>query len=224
MCLRDPVVGALVNEDEEEVVSSNVLNPAPPFDPELAALLKERGMPAKMDIDQLIRSRTMPRVPSIDEVVATRDLSREDRVVPGLDGDPTIVVTTFKGRRVVGGKARGEALVCKAPLSLRIGIDATTGRVTEAGHPLEGKRLAHKVLVFASAQTSTGSSQICAAIANGVGPCAIVATAGRVGDFPAQIPVLDAVEPDPVTGIMSGDLLDVDADAGRITVVSRYTE
>jgi acetyl esterase/lipase len=75
-----------------------VQNPAPPFDPELAALLKERGLPAKMNIDQLIRSRTMPRVPSIDEVVATRDLSREDRVVPGLDGDPTIVVTMFKRR------------------------------------------------------------------------------------------------------------------------------
>jgi predicted aconitase with swiveling domain len=45
-----------------------------------------------------------------------------------------IVVTTFKGRRVVGGRARGEALVCKAPLSLRTGIDVKTGRVTEAGH------------------------------------------------------------------------------------------
>jgi acetyl esterase/lipase len=51
-----------------------------------------------MDIDQLIRNRAMPQVPPIDEVIAVRDLSREDRTVPGLDGDPMIMVTVFKRR------------------------------------------------------------------------------------------------------------------------------
>lgn len=79
-------------------MTSTAHNPAPPIDPELDALLKERGVPPRMDIDQLIRSRAIAPVPDIDEVVARRELTREDHTIPGLDGDPTVVVSVFKRR------------------------------------------------------------------------------------------------------------------------------
>lgn len=134
------------------------------------------------------------------------------------------VVTLFKGRKVVGGKARGEALVSKAPICFLGGIDVKTGRVTEVGHPLEGKNIAGKVLVFPTGKGSTGGSYlIFEAAENGVGPCAMINRAieqvTAIGCIIAEIPVLDRVDPDPIEGIKDGDLVEVDADSGLITIV-----
>ena len=139
------------------------------------------------------------------------------------------MVVVFTGRKIVGGKASGEALVSNVPLCFLDSIDVKTGQVTEFGHPLEGKNIAGKVLVFPTGKGSTGGSHlILEAVENGVGPCAMVNRAleqvTAIGCIIAGIPALDAVEPDPIDGIKNGDLVDVDADAGRITVLSNYTE
>lgn len=139
------------------------------------------------------------------------------------------MVASFKGRKVFGGKAQGEALVVDDLISLRSGIDVKTGRVIQIGHPLQGKTLANRVLVFASDHPLAGEvvSLALEAIENAVGPCAIVSRADQIaarGGVAWQIPVLAGVKPDPIAGITTGDLLEVDADAGRITILNRYTE
>jgi predicted aconitase with swiveling domain len=138
----------------------------------------------------------------------------------------TIMAGVFKGRKVVGGKARGEALVSKEPICFLGGIDVKTGRVTEVGHPLEGKNIAGKVLVFPTGKGSTGGSYlIFESVENGVGPCAMVNRAVEqvtaIGCIIAEIPMMDRVEPDPIDFIKDGDLLEVDADAGTITTIAK---
>jgi predicted aconitase with swiveling domain len=134
------------------------------------------------------------------------------------------MVDILKGRKVVGGKAKGEALVSKEPICFLGGIDVKTGRVTEVGHPLEGKNIAGKVLVFPTGKGSTGGSYlIFESVENGVGPCAMVNRAVEqvtaIGCIIAEIPMMDQVNPDPIELIQDGDLLEVDADAGTIKIV-----
>lgn len=136
------------------------------------------------------------------------------------------MVDAFKGRKVVGGKATGEALVSSEPICFLGGIDVKTGRVTEVGHPLEGKNIAGKVLVFPTGKGSTGGSYlIYEAAENGVGPCAMINRAVEqvtaIGCIIAEIPMMDRVDPDPIENIRDGDVVKVDADAGTIELVRR---
>lgn len=132
----------------------------------------------------------------------------------------------LRGRKVVGGKARGEALVSSEPICFLGGIDVKTGRVTEVGHPLEGANIAGKVLVFPTGKGSTGGSYlIFESVENGVGPCAMLNRAVEqvtaVGCIIADIPMMDRIEPDPIAHIHNGDLLEVDADKGVITILNK---
>jgi len=136
------------------------------------------------------------------------------------------MMNVFKGRKVVGGTARGEALVTKEPICFLGGIDVKTGKVTEVGHPLEGKNIAGKVLVFPTGKGSTGGSYlIFEASENGVGPCAMinrnVEQVTVIGCIIAEIPMIDKIEPDPIEFIKDGDLLEVNADEGIITILAR---
>jgi predicted aconitase with swiveling domain len=135
------------------------------------------------------------------------------------------MVNVFKGRKVVGGKAKGEALVSKEPICFLGGIDVKTGRVTEVGHPLEGKNIAGKVLIFPTGKGSTGGSYlIFEAAENGVGPCAMINRSVEqvtvIGCIIAEIPMIDNVDPDPIKLIKDGDIIEVNADEGIITVLS----
>ncbi len=75
--------------------------PAPPFDAELAPALAE--MNATASLDDLIAARAMPQVPAIEDLLVARNLVREDRTIPGLEGDPDITVSIFKKRTHVPG-------------------------------------------------------------------------------------------------------------------------
>jgi len=80
-------------------------NPAPPFDAELAPVLAEitSVIPSTISLDDLIAMRAMPQMPSINDLLAARDFVREDRTVPGLTGDPDIMVSILKKRTHVPG-------------------------------------------------------------------------------------------------------------------------
>lgn len=129
------------------------------------------------------------------------------------------------GRKVVGGKAKGAALVSSEPICFLGGIDVKTGKVTEVGHPLYGQCIAGKVLIFPTGKGSTGGSYlIYEAASNGVGPCAMINRAVEqvtvIGCIISDIPMLDRFDSDPVTTIKSGDVVEVDADGGLIKIVS----
>ncbi len=130
----------------------------------------------------------------------------------------------IKGRKVIGGKAKGEALVTSEPICFLGGIDVKTGQVTEVGHPLYGKSIAGKVLVFPTGKGSTGGSYlIYEAASNGVGPAAMINNSVEqvtaIGCIIAEIPLVDQAEPDPIKVIKDGDCVEVDADAGIITIL-----
>lgn len=126
----------------------------------------------------------------------------------------------MKGRMISPGKARGEALVSRAPMGFYGGIDSKTGVVIEKGHELEGKCVKGKVLVFPQGKGSTvGSYVIYGLKKNGVAPAAIVnketETIVATGVILAGIPCVDKID---IDKIESGDKLVVDADNGTVDI------
>lgn len=129
----------------------------------------------------------------------------------------------LKGKKVVGGKACGEALVSSEPICFLGGVDPETGKVTEKNHPLEGKCLKEKVLVFPIGKGSTGGSYLIYATAkNNKGPKAVinvkVDSVTAIGCILAEIPMVAELKPDPITSIKSGDWVEVDALQGIVRI------
>ena len=80
-----------------------------------------------------------------------------------------------EGRTLVGGEARGPALVLDEPLSFWGGIDPKTGRVIDVHHPQLGVLVTGRVLVMPSGRGSSSSSSVLVeSIHAGTGPVAIV--------------------------------------------------
>jgi predicted aconitase with swiveling domain len=103
------------------------------------------------------------------------------------------------GRVVVEGRAEGLALVSEKPLSFLGGVDAETGVVIEAGHPLRGQCVAGRVLVFPTGKGSTVGSYVIYRLAKaGLAPCALVNTSSEpivaVGALIAGIPMVDRID------------------------------
>jgi len=120
----------------------------------------------------------------------------------------------LRGRTINPGKAEGEALVSREPLSFYGGIDPKTGIVIERGHELEGRCVKGKILVFPQGKGSTvGSYVIYGLKKNGVAPAAIVnretETIVATGVILAGIPCVDGID---IERIKTGDRLKVDAD------------
>lgn len=103
------------------------------------------------------------------------------------------------GRIIKKGRAAAPALVSPAPIGFLGGVDPNTGTVIEPGHPLQGKSVAGKVLVFPTGKGSTvGSYTILRLARNGVGPAAIINAESEaivaVGAIIADIPMVDQVD------------------------------
>jgi predicted aconitase with swiveling domain len=66
----------------------------------------------------------------------------------------------MKGRIIKNGRAEAEAIVSSEPIGFFGGVDPETGVVIEKGHPLEGKSIKGKILVFPTGKGSTVGSYI----------------------------------------------------------------
>ncbi len=120
----------------------------------------------------------------------------------------------LKGRKIFGGKVKGEALVTTQQISFYGGVDPETGIVTEKGHELEGQSIKGKILVFPSGKGSTvGSYMLYWMSKVNTAPAAIInercETIVAVGAIISEIPCIDQVD---LSRIKTGDLLEVDAD------------
>jgi hypothetical protein len=81
----------------------------------------------------------------------------------------------LEGRIIKYGKVEGEAIVSDQPIGFFGGIDPNTGLVIEKGHPLEGKNINGKILIFPTGKGSTVGSYILYRMKkNGVAPAAII--------------------------------------------------
>jgi len=126
----------------------------------------------------------------------------------------------MKGRMISPGKAEGVAIVSPEPIGFYGGIDAKTGIVIEKGHPLEGKKVTGKILVFPCGKGSTVGSYVIYGLAkNGVGPAGIInketETIVATGVILAGIPCVDQID---IDKIKNGDKITIDADSGKIDI------
>ena len=126
----------------------------------------------------------------------------------------------LRGRRIFRGKAQGKALVSGEPISFYGGVDPETGIIEEAGHPLEGKSVSGRVLVFPRGKGSTvGSYTLYRMKKTGRAPIAILnrecETIVAVGAIIAEIPCMDQID---IEKIPEDALLLVDADEGRVEI------
>ncbi|NNG01161.1 MAG: DUF126 domain-containing protein [Desulfobacteraceae bacterium] len=132
----------------------------------------------------------------------------------------------IKGHKIAKGKAVGNALVSRSPISFRGGVDEESGIIVEKGHELEGLCISGKVLVFPTAKGSTaGTFQLLELKVNGVAPKAIVNLRAdsivAVGAIISNIPMVDRLASDPLEAIKTGDIVEVDADRGIVRVQSK---
>lgn len=130
-------------------------------------------------------------------------------------------MTELRGRKICRGRAEGEALVSKEAISFFGGVDPDTGRIVEKGHPLEGKEVTGKILVFPRGKGSTvGPYTIYRLKKNGKAPAAIVnkecETIVAVGVIISEIPCIDKID---IDKIANGNRLVLNADEGIIEIV-----
>ena len=126
----------------------------------------------------------------------------------------------MKGRTISPGKAEGVAIVTTEPIGFYGGIDINTGIVIEKGHPLEGKSVKDKILVFPCGKGSTVGSYVIYGIKkNGVAPAGIInketETIVATGVILAGIPCIDQID---IETLKEGDVIFLDADQGTCRV------
>lgn len=126
----------------------------------------------------------------------------------------------LKGRRIFGGKAKGNAMVSREAVSFFGGVNPDTGVIEEEGHPLEGRSVSGRVLVFPHGKGSTvGSYTLYRMKKTGTAPIAILnrecETIVAVGAIIAEIPCMDRID---IDQIPDDAVLVVDADNGKVEI------
>jgi predicted aconitase with swiveling domain len=118
------------------------------------------------------------------------------------------------------GKCRGNAIVSKEPIGFYGGVDIKTGVIIEKNHPLEGKSIKDKILVFPCGKGSTvGSYVIYGLKKNNVSPLGIIneetETIVATGVILAGIPCIDKID---ISKIENGDKILLDSDNGVVEI------
>ena len=126
----------------------------------------------------------------------------------------------MKGRMISPGKTEGTAIVSTEPIGFYGGVDIETGIVIEKDHPLEGRSIKDKILVFPCGKGSTVGSYVIYGIKkNGVAPAGIVnketETIVATGVILAGIPCVDQID---IDKIKDGDTIILDADTGIVEI------
>ena len=129
----------------------------------------------------------------------------------------------LRGRRVVGGRAEGEALVTREAVPGWGGVNPVQGVITETRHELRGVPFKDKILVFRGAKGSSGwSAMYHITRLAGTAPKALVfnemTTKVALGAVVMRIPSVTAFDRDPLDLIETGDWVVVDADRGCVEV------
>jgi uncharacterized protein len=132
----------------------------------------------------------------------------------------------LRGRKVVGGRAEGEALVTTDAIPGWGGVNPVTGVITETHHSLRGIPFKDKVLVCRGAKGSSGwSAMYHTARLAGTAPAALVfnemTTKVALGAVVMRVPSVTDLDRDPLTVIETGDWVVVDGDAGIVEVTKK---
>jgi predicted aconitase with swiveling domain len=130
----------------------------------------------------------------------------------------------LRGRKVVGGRAEGKALVTRQTIPGWGGVNPVQGVITETQHELRGQSFKDKVLVFRGAKGSSGwSAMYHTARLAGTAPKALVfnemTTKVALGAVVMRVPSVTDLDQDPLDIIETGDWVIVDGDRGLVEVV-----
>jgi predicted aconitase with swiveling domain len=126
----------------------------------------------------------------------------------------------IQGEPVVPGRASGEALVSREPLSFWGGYDYHTGKIIDRRHPLSGSVAAGRILAVPFTRgSSTTTAVLLEAVRAGTAPAAILTTgpdsffalASIVADemYGRPIPIVAIAEAD-FAALNTGDRLKID--------------
>lgn len=131
----------------------------------------------------------------------------------------------LKGRTIVEGHCKAEALVSMKPISFLGGIDPADGKITEKNHDLCGACIKDKILCFPHGHGSTVGSYVLYSLSKkGLAPKAIINQIADpvvvVGAIIASVPMIDQVD---IRAIKTGDLVEVNASKG-IAKILRHKE
>lgn len=136
---------------------------------------------------------------------------------------------TLHGRPISRGVAEGEAIVCDKPMSfIAAGVSNEDGTVRIGGHPLEGKKVAGKVLIYDTDIFSTGAalSLLTKKTIYNSAPAAVIwrnaHNIGAGGTIYAGVPSMDRIrEGLPWNLIKTGDWVKVDSEKGIVEVTKK---
>ena len=133
---------------------------------------------------------------------------------------PDVVI---RGRKVVGGRTEGPALVTRQTISGWGGVNPMKGEVIENHHELKGVSFAGKILVFPGAKGSSGWSGIFHMTRlTGCAPLGmlfnVTTTKAALGAVVLRVPTMTDFDRDPLDLIDTGDWVEIDADAGEVRV------
>jgi predicted aconitase with swiveling domain len=131
--------------------------------------------------------------------------------------------TVLKGRPIVEGRCKAEAMVSTQPISFLGGVDPADGKIIEKKHDLSGLCIKGKILCFPHGHGSTVGSYVLYSLAKkGLAPKAIINQTADpvvvVGAIIANVPMIDRVD---IRQIKSGDTVEVDACKGVAKIVKR---
>lgn len=131
----------------------------------------------------------------------------------------------LKGRKVMRGKAEGEALVSSESVSFYGGVDPVTGCITEPGHCCCGENITGKIFVFPMGKGSTVGSYVIYRMKKlGTAPAAIINQETEAiiatGCVISDIPLIDKIEQDPLKVIKNGMYVKVNTDKGIIEIMN----
>src|ERR1700730_382371 len=129
----------------------------------------------------------------------------------------------LRGRRVVGGRAAGVALVTRDGVPGWGGVNPLEGIITETRHELQGQIFKDKVLVCRGAKGSSGwSSMYHITRLAGTAPKAMIfnemTTKVALGAVVMRVPTVTGLDQDPLEVIETGDWVIVDGDEGSVEV------
>ncbi|MGB9959372.1 MAG: DUF126 domain-containing protein [Candidatus Bathyarchaeales archaeon] len=130
---------------------------------------------------------------------------------------------TLKGRGIVEGSCKAEALVSTKPISFLGDIDPKTGKVVGKNLDIYGECITGKVLCFPHGHGSTVGSYVLYALAkNKLAPKAIVNEKADpvivVGAVIANIPMIDKID---IGSIKTGEIVEIDAYKGIIKILEK---
>jgi hypothetical protein len=131
--------------------------------------------------------------------------------------------TILRGRAIVEGHCRAEALVSTKPISFLGGVDPADGKIIEKNHDLCGQCIKDKILCFPHGSGSTVGSYVLFSLAKkNLAPKAIVNQTADpvvvVGAIIADITMVDQVD---IKQIRSGDLVEVNTAKGTVKILER---